>query len=69
MERIGGFGGKADLLNAYATETGDPDYFNEDLSRYRALSPEDIQAFARRYLPADGHVELVVEPAARAEAR
>ena len=25
MERVGGFGGKADQLNAYFTETGDPD--------------------------------------------
>src|SRR4029077_18213785 len=38
MERIGGFGGKGDQLNAYFTSTGDPDWFNEDLSRYRALS-------------------------------
>ena len=39
MERVGGFGGKADQLNAYYTDTGDPDWFNEDLARYRALSP------------------------------
>ena len=38
MERVGGFGGKADQLNAYFTDTGDPDWFNEDLARYRALS-------------------------------
>ena len=38
MERVGGFGGKADQLNAYYTDTGDPDWFNEDLARYRALS-------------------------------
>ena len=31
MERVGGFGGKADQLNAYYTDTGDPDWFNEDL--------------------------------------
>ena len=37
MERVGGFGGKADQLNAYYTRTGMPDYFEEDLSRYRAL--------------------------------
>ena len=29
------FGGKADQLNAYFTATGDPDWFNEDLARYR----------------------------------
>ena len=35
MESVGGFGGKGNQLNAYYTATGNPDYFNEDLSRYR----------------------------------
>ncbi len=62
MERVGGFGGKADQLNAYFTATGNADYFNEDLGRYRALSPSDIRAAAARFLPRDKRVELVVEP-------
>jgi zinc protease len=62
MERVGGFGGKADQLNAYYTATGNPDWFNEDLARYRALSPSDIQAAAQKYLPPDRRVELVVMP-------
>jgi len=62
MERVGGFGGKADQLNAYFTATGDPDYFNEDLGRYRALSPTDIRAAALRFLPKDARVELTVVP-------
>jgi zinc protease len=64
MERVGGFGGKADQLNAYFTATGDPDWFNEDVSRYRALSPGDIRAAAARFLPASRRVELVVMPEA-----
>jgi zinc protease len=63
MERVGGFGGKADQLNAYYTFTGDPDWFNEDLSRYRAVSVGDITAAALQFLPLDKRVELVVEPA------
>jgi zinc protease len=62
MERVGGFGGKADQLNAYYTATGDPDWFNEDLARYRALSVGDVAAAALRYLPLDARVELTVEP-------
>jgi zinc protease len=62
MERVGGFGGKADQLNAYFTATGDPDYFNEDLGRYRALSPSDVRAAAMRWLPKDARVELTVVP-------
>jgi zinc protease len=62
MERLGGFGGKADQINGYYSETGDPDWFNEDLNRYRGFSPSDIRAAAERYLPLDRRVELVVEP-------
>ena len=50
LERVGGFGGKADQLNAYFTETGDPGYFEEDLARYRALAPSDVQAVAQSFL-------------------
>jgi zinc protease len=62
MERLGGFGGKADQINGYFSETGDPDWFNEDLNRYRALSPSDIRAAAAEFLPLDRRVELIVEP-------
>jgi zinc protease len=62
MERVGGFGGKADQLNAYFTVTGDPDWFNEDLSRYRALAPSDVRAAAGQFLPRDRRVELIVQP-------
>jgi zinc protease len=62
MERIGGFGGKADQLNGYYTMTGDPDYFNEDLARYRSMSPSDVRAAAVKFLPRDRRVELTVLP-------
>jgi len=62
MERVGGFGGKADQLNGYFAMTGNPDYFNEDLSRYRAVNVDDIRAAVRRFLPKDARVELTVVP-------
>jgi zinc protease len=65
MERIGGFGGKADQLNAYAFAGGSPDFFAEDLARYTSLGPDDIRSAAARWLPADRRVELVVEPEAK----
>ena len=67
MERVGGFGGVANQLNAYFTDTGDADWFNEDLGRYRALSPTDVQAAAARWLPRDRRVELTVVPAEKAD--
>ena len=63
LERVGGFGGVGDQLNAYYFAAGNPGYFNEDLSRYAALSPAAIQAAAARFLPLDKRVELVVEAA------
>ena len=62
MERVGGFGGKADQLNAYYTAGGGPDYFAEDLARYTSLSPSDVQAAVVGWLPANRRVELIVEP-------
>lgn len=62
MERVGNFGGVGDQLNAYYDAAGNPGYFNEDLSRYRALSPADVTAAAAHFLPLDKRVELVVEP-------
>jgi zinc protease len=62
LEAVGSFGGKADRLNAYFFATRDPDYFNEDLARYTALSASDIQAAVGAWLPADRRVELTVLP-------
>lgn len=53
---------KADQMNAYYFATGNPDYFQEDLNRYLALQPNDIQAAARKWLPADKRLELSVHP-------
>jgi zinc protease len=59
MERVNG---QARQLNAYFARTGNPDYFNEDIARYRALSPNDIQAAVRHWLPADRRLEFSVLP-------
>jgi len=64
MERVGGFGGKANQLNAYYFAGAGPDFFAEDLARYMSLSPSDVQAAILRWLPPDRRVELVVEPEA-----
>ena len=53
---------KAVQMNAYYFATGNPDYFAEDLARYLALQPNDIQAAARRWLPSDRRLEMSVLP-------
>jgi zinc protease len=53
---------KADMLNSYFYATGNPDYANENLARYKALSPDDIQTAAQVYLPDNGRVILSIVP-------
>jgi zinc protease len=65
MERVGGYSGKADRLNAYYAAGGGPDYFAEDLARYTSLSPSDVQSAVVNWLPADRRVELIVQPEAK----
>ena len=64
MERVGGFGGKADRLNSYYRSTGNPDYFAEDLARYMGVSPTDVQQAVVDFLPLGRRVELTVKPGA-----
>jgi zinc protease len=57
-------GDKADQLNGYYFYTGNPDYYEEELSSYRALSPSDVRAAAQEYL-GPGRVLLSVVPQGR----
>ncbi|HXH70008.1 MAG TPA: pitrilysin family protein [Pyrinomonadaceae bacterium] len=50
LQSVGGFGGKSDQLNQYATFVGKPDYFQADLDRFRAVTPADISRVANTYL-------------------
>ena len=58
---------KADALNQYYYYTGNPDYANEDFSRYTAISVEDLSAMARRYLDPEKRVLLSVVPEGQTE--
>jgi zinc protease len=61
LTRLEKVSGKANQLNNYFVAAGDPDFFEEDLARYRALSPSDVQAVANRYL-GGGRIALSVVP-------
>jgi zinc protease len=50
LEAIGGFGGKADVLNKYNTFLGDPGKVDDDLARYRSLTPANIASTTDRWL-------------------
>jgi zinc protease len=58
---------KADLLNRYYYYTGNPDYFNEDFQRYKALDGNDIREAIRQYLKDDARVVLSIVPEGKTE--
>jgi zinc protease len=62
LQTLGGFGGKADQLNAYNVYTGSPAFFAEDLQRYLRLTTADIQQAAARWLDPDAATMLSVVP-------
>jgi zinc protease len=62
LEPVGGFGGRANHLNSYYWETGDPGYLAKDLERYRAITPEEVRAAAARWLGENRRVVLSVVP-------
>ncbi len=62
LEHVGGFGGKADLLNEYNVLTGDPGYLRRDVARYEHVTPADVAAAAGRYLAGEPAVWLSVVP-------
>ncbi len=55
---------KADRLNAYYYATGNPDYFQQDLDRYRRVTAADVSRVVRQYL-LTGRVTLSVVPQGR----
>jgi zinc protease len=62
LERLELVSAKADQLNSYLFYTGTPDYFNEDLERFRRLRPQDLSNAARQYLDPNRRVVLSVVP-------
>jgi zinc protease len=50
LERFGGFGGVADMLNSYNHFVGDPGYLQQDLGRYRVVTPQTVKSFVQEYL-------------------
>jgi zinc protease len=61
IERIGGFGGKSDVLAQGEVYAGRPDHFKVRLERVAAMTAADVQRVAREYL-ADGAFVLEVHP-------
>ena len=61
LERIGGFGGRADALNRYNVFLGDPGHIEKDIERYLRVDASGVQRAASIYL-SNGRVNLSVVP-------
>ena len=64
VERIGGFGGKADALAECAIYAGNPGCFRDTLKTLDAARPADLKALGSKWLSKGDHT-LVVIPGAR----
>jgi len=62
LQSLGGFGGKADQLNAYDTWRGNPDAFDEDLGRYLAATRESIRQAVNTHLDPERAAALSIVP-------
>ena len=69
VQFVGGFGGKADILNEYNTFIGNPDYIQQDLARYAKVTPADVKRVAEKYLKPNARLVINVVPYGVPEAK
>jgi zinc protease len=48
LQRLGGFGGVADMMDRYNQYLGDPGYLPKDVARYEAITPADVKAIGQK---------------------
>ena len=62
LENLGGFGGRADMLNRYNQYLKDPGYLNKDMERYTHVTPASLQNTAKNYLAPNARAVVITEP-------
>jgi zinc protease len=60
-------GGRADRLSDYLSFTGEADFFDQDMARYRAVVPQNLSDVAMSFLPLDRRVLLSIVPKGKPE--
>ncbi len=61
IERIGGFGGKSDILASNYTYTGDPTFYKKELNWIKLATGSELKAVAGKWL-SDGMYQLEIRP-------
>jgi zinc protease len=64
VERLGGMGGRSDVLAESETYGGKPDAYLDRLELFATSSPQDVKAAANRWLRAN-HYTMTVRPSAK----
>jgi len=62
LERVGGFGGRADALNRYNMYLGNPGSFQWDLDRYTKATTTGVQRYAKETLDLKHRVVVHIVP-------
>jgi len=62
LERIGGFGGQADVLNQYNVFLGDPDQFTADVERHRVVTAASVQQATSKWLSSTNRLLVRFHP-------
>ncbi|MDX1913669.1 MAG: pitrilysin family protein [Saprospiraceae bacterium] len=61
LERIGGFGGKSDLLAENEVYGGNPDFYKTYNNWFNAVTAQDVKAMCQKWLT-DGDLTLICDP-------
>ena len=62
LQRLGGFGGVADMLDLYNQYTGDPGYLPKDIARYQAATVASVRKAGQEYLGKNQRVVVYAVP-------
>ena len=61
IERVGGFGGKSDILASNYIYAGDPGYYKKELDWVKQATPKNLKQVANKWL-SDGLYQLEIRP-------
>ena len=62
LQRLGGFGGVADMMDRYNQYMGDPGYLPKDVARYEAVTTESVKAIGQKVFGKNQRVVVYCVP-------
>jgi zinc protease len=62
LQRLGGFGGVADMMDRYNQYLGDPGYLPKDIARYQAVTTDSVRAIGQKVFGKNQRVVVYAVP-------